>query len=275
MKKIFTVLLPLLVLLVYPNIGNTKVNLPSELTGLTKIEVSVDQGSDVILLTKRGGGGSRSFRSSPRRSTPTRTTPEKKSTWGNKSKNKSISGSRNKKTPTKKSALSKKKTTTKGKKTVAKKTKRKLSKADKKLAAKAKKSGKYHKDRKSARADFKKKNAAKYTSKYKTKPATRPSHIPPSTMVNGTSVNINYNAGYGGYGYMMGGRWMMYDMMTDMIMIDAMMNRTGYVVASELGRPYPIIGPGQYLWNVLLTIIFIIAIAAIIVALTRKGSTDV
>jgi len=214
MKKIFK-LLPLLLvlLLVCPNTGSSNTRSIEELSNITMLEIPADQGDDIILARRGGGGGSRSFRSRPSRPT-SRRTPTK-----------SLSGKRNKKISPNKS-------------TVAKKTapKRKLSKADKKLANKARKSGKYHNDRKSARADFKKKNAKKYTSSYKTKPATRPSHIPATTSVNGANVNINYNVGMGGYGYMgIGGQWMAYSMMSDVIMMDRMMHRSGYVVATEHG----------------------------------------
>lgn len=37
---------------------------------------------------------------------------------------------------------------------------------------------------------------------FKSEPSTRPSYIPQSTNVNGRPVNITYNQGYGGYGYM-------------------------------------------------------------------------
>lgn len=286
MKKIFKLLLPLLVLLlIYPNIGSANFNPGDELSDLIRIETQVDQGSDVITIARRGGGGgSRSFRSSPSRSggsswgrskSTTKSSPKKSTGWGNKSK-RSISGNRNK---TKKETVTKKKTTTKKPKKTKKaevkkqKTKRKLSRADKKLAAKAKKEGKYHKDRKSARADFKKKHAAKYTSKYKTKPATRPTHIPQTTMVAGVSYNVSYNPGFGGYGYYgPSGAWMMYDMMTDIAMMDMMMRRTGYVVATDIGTPVAVRTVGaHYLLNFIYFMIFCLVLVAIIAAI-RKGS---
>lgn len=93
------------------------------------------------------------------------------------------------------------------------------SKADKKAYAKAKANGTTFKDRKSAAADFKKKNAAKYGSTYGSKPATRPGHIPQTTMVGGTRTTIIYNQTHGGYGYMSPlGTWMMYNAMTDVAM---------------------------------------------------------
>ena len=92
-------------------------------------------------------------------------------------------------------------------------------KADRDLYAKAKAKGTTFKDRKSAAADFKKKNAAKYSSKYASKPTTRPGHIPPIYASGGTTYNVSYNQGYGGYGYMgPSGSWIMYNAMADVAM---------------------------------------------------------
>jgi len=270
MKKIFSLLLPLLVLfLLFPNIGSANNYSLEELNNLIIVEAQTiepipepipsHQSDESIILARRGGGGSRSFRSSPRRTTP-KAAPK---TWGNKNK-KSISGSRT--TPKGNGLKLKKQPPKKAASKYKGKSKRKLSKADQKTAAKARKAGKYHKDRKSARADFKKKNAGKYTSSYKTKPATRPAHVPQTTMVGGRSVNISYNVGFGGYGHMgPSGSWMMYNMMSDMIMMDTMMNRTGYVVASEHGTMVPIRGLGYYL----LTLVYLSVIAVVIIAIIQ------
>ena len=151
-----------------------------------------------------------------------------------------------------------------------KRTKRKLSKADQKLAKKAKLAGKHHPDRKTARADFKKKYAKQYTSTYKTKPATRPAHIPQTYRApGGTTYNISYNPGYGGYGYMGPSGWMMYDMMTDMVMMDAMMNRQGYFIAGEHGAVVPIRGPGYYVGVIFG--IFVVFFVVLIIIIWIKG----
>lgn len=94
----------------------------------------------------------------------------------------------------------------------------------------AKTSGKAFTTKDAAVADFKAKSAAKYTSTYKTEPATRPSHIPTTTTVGGSNVNVSYNSQYGGYGYMHPtlGTWMMYDMISDAAMMGVMMQRDGY-----------------------------------------------
>lgn len=174
-------------------------------------------------LWARGRGRSRSV-SRPssgrtiKRTTPSRRSGRPKKTWGSKS-------TTPKKAPTRKKWGSSKAPTKKATST----SKRKMSAADKKLAAKAKKNGTSYKDRKSAVTAFKQKNATKYTSRYKTKPTTRPAHIPQTTMVGGVSYNVTYNQQYGGYGHMSPlGTWIMYDMFMDAAMTDRMMRTAGY-----------------------------------------------
>lgn len=95
------------------------------------------------------------------------------------------------------------------------------------------KNGTAFKTKAEAQKDFKSKYASKYTSKYDKEPATRPSHIPQTSQVDGKTVNITYNQASGGYGYWGGGgpglgTFIMYDMMSDAIMMNAMMNNQGY-----------------------------------------------
>lgn len=99
----------------------------------------------------------------------------------------------------------------------------------------AKTSGKAFTTKSAAEADFKAKSAAKYTSTYKSEPTTRPSHIPTTTTVGGSNVNVSYNSQYGGYGYMHPslGTWMMYDMISDAAMMGVMMQRDGYYVGAQ------------------------------------------
>ena len=103
----------------------------------------------------------------------------------------------------------------------------------------AKTSGKAFTSKDAAVADFKAKSAAKYTSTYKTEPATRPTHIPMTTTVGGSNVNVSYNSQYGGYGYMHPtlGTWMMYDMISDAAMMSTMMRNDGYYV----GQPSTVV----------------------------------
>lgn len=162
------------------------------------------------LFARSRGGGSRSF------SRPSRSAPSKSTRSAPKSK------------PRPKATAVKSKTT-KPKTSKRATTAPKRSAAQQKSYEAAKKNGTAFKSKSAATAAFKSKNASKYTSKYASKPATRPSHVPQTTMVGGSSVNINYNVGRGGYGYTNSlGAFIMYDMMSDAIMMNRMMSRSNY-----------------------------------------------
>ena len=79
---------------------------------------------------------------------------------------------------------------------------------------------------------FKTQNSSKYTTKFAAEPKEKPSYIPNATTVGGKTVNITYNQSHGGYGYMhpVTGAWMMYDVMSDMVMMNALMSNHGYHV---------------------------------------------
>ena len=101
----------------------------------------------------------------------------------------------------------------------------------------ASKSGTAFKTREAAVADFKTKNATKYTSTYISEPATRPSHIPTSYSSGGRSYTVIYNQSYGGYGYWNGGgpglgTFLLYNMMADSLMRDRMMAQQNYYVGN-------------------------------------------
>lgn len=66
-------------------------------------------------------------------------------------------------------------------------------------------------------SDFKAKNANKYPTTFDTKPATRPSYIPPVTTYNGQPRNIEYNPATRSYGFFDDlGKFMIYDAITDL-----------------------------------------------------------
>ena len=92
----------------------------------------------------------------------------------------------------------------------------KRSAAQQKSYEAAKKNGTSFKSKNAAVSGFKSNDKMKqqYTSKYTSRPSSRPSHIPSTYNRGGNTYNVNYNAGYGGYGYMHGGSWMAYDFMT-------------------------------------------------------------
>ncbi len=207
-------------------------------------------------FAQRRGGGSRG---SSRRSTPRRTvskpTPKRQTTAKKDTKKKSDFGSA---TKSKKSAAANKKTT----------------KADVKAYEKAKASGKHGATRADAAKKFrndpkaKAAMAKKYPSKYATKPATRPGHIPPSYASGGTTYNINYNAGFGGYGYMGPlGAWIAYDIMahSSQSHMNMMMMNSGYRYG-----PAPVYRSGGMF--ILSGVFGIVAVGAVIVIVTRSKS---
>lgn len=126
----------------------------------------------------------------------------------------------------------------------------------------AKTSGKAFTDQKSASSDFKNKYASKYTNKFDKEPATRPSYIPQSTNVGGQNVNITYNSTHGGYGYMHPtlGTWIMYDMMSDAVMMSSMMRHEGYYV----GAPPAVYGYPSGASIFFTTLIIIVAVVVVI-----------
>jgi hypothetical protein len=131
----------------------------------------------------------------------------------------------------------------------------------------AKTSGKAFTTKDAAVADFKAKSAAKYTSTYKTEPTTRPSHIPTTTTVGGSNVNISYNSQYGGYGYMHPslGTWMMYDMISDAAMMGVMMQRDGYYVGAQPAVIHHSSGGG----NILIIVVFCTILAIVCIFIMR------
>jgi hypothetical protein len=73
------------------------------------------------------------------------------------------------------------------------------------------------------------KKGGQYTAHYDKEPAARPTHIPQT--VGGSNVTVVYNSQYGGYGYMHPtlGTWMMYDMLSDAVMLNAIANQHHHV----------------------------------------------
>lgn len=118
--------------------------------------------------------------------------------------------------------------------------------------------------REEAVKEFKKTHASTYTSKYKTEPKIRPKHIPNTTNVGGSNVNINYNSGYGGYGYThpITGAWIMYDMMSDAVMMNAMMSN----------HYSPIVYTGYYStsWMLIFPVLFIVCLVVLLIWKIQK-----
>lgn len=106
---------------------------------------------------------------------------------------------------------------------------------DKAIYEKAVKNGTVFKTKDEAISSFKTTHGAKYTSTFPKEPVTRPTYIPQTTTVGGRSYNVTYNQDRGGYGYMNSlGTWMMFDAMTDAVVMSSLMNNHGYYH----GSPY-------------------------------------
>lgn len=86
--------------------------------------------------------------------------------------------------------------------------------------------------------DFKAKNANKYPTTFDTKPATRPSYIPPTTNYNGTNRPIEYNPATRSYGFFDDlGKFMIYDAITDIALNNFKNDEKIYVQnVSELNK---------------------------------------
>lgn len=111
----------------------------------------------------------------------------------------------------------------------------KRSAADQKLYSKAAANGTAFKSKSTATKDFANKYEKQYTQKPtpgNPAPSKRPDHIPETTSVGGKTYNVTYNVNQGGYGYWSGGpgigTWMMYDAMSDAVMMSVLMQRHQY-----------------------------------------------
>ncbi len=205
--------------------------------------------SDVF--ARRGGGSRSSSRSSSRSTTKSRPTTSKSRPSAVKPSTKST------------------KSVSKGRTTTAPK----RSAAQQKSFESSKKNGTSKMTKTQSMDKFKNDPAmkSKYTSKYSSKPATRPSHVPATTRVGNTNVNINYNSSMGGYGYMNTlGAFIMYDMMSDALMRDRMMTNNGYLYA---GHPNVAVvhtrGGFGLIW-VLLGLVGVVIIVGIIVVAAKN-----
>lgn len=128
-------------------------------------------------------------------------------------------------------------------------------------------SGKAFPTRTAAVNDFKAKNASTYTSKYASEPATRPDHIPQTYKSGGNTYNITYDRSAGGYGYWNGGgpglgTFLLYDAMSDAIMTDHLMSRSGYYVGAA-----PVVGhsAGHIFLMCLIVVIILCGIIGILI----------
>ena len=218
--------------------------------------------AEVSAKYRSSGSSGSSFRSS---SSKSYSKPSSSSKYSSSSKPKSTTSS------SKYSSSSKPKTVTKPKPMTFKSPKEKAA------YEKAKKSGTAFSSKADAQKAFKEKHADKYKSTYATKPATRPDHIPQTTTgPNGNTYNITYNQNQGGYGYTNSlGAFIMYDAMSDAVMMSALMSRNNYVVHADHGKTvthtvhHSSGGPSG--WAVLWTIVIVFAVIGFIVFILVKA----
>jgi hypothetical protein len=124
----------------------------------------------------------------------------------------------------------------------------------------ARANGTTYRTRQQAEQTFVSRNSSQFPSRYASQPATRPGHVPQSTRVDGRNVNVAYNAGLGGYGYLHPslGTWVLYSAMTDAAMLGLLMSRQGYYYGPAPGAYYG--GRTSGFWTGLMMIGIIFAI---------------
>jgi hypothetical protein len=83
--------------------------------------------------------------------------------------------------------------------------------------------------------DFQQKHAKDYPSTFRSEPSQRPSHIPGQTAINGRNYPVQYDSNQGGYGSWVGNRWMGYSVMSDAIMLNALMGQRNYAYGDGYG----------------------------------------
>jgi hypothetical protein len=129
--------------------------------------------------------------------------------------------------------------------------------------------GTAYKSKAQAIASFKSQNANKYPTKYAVEPTIRPSHIPRTTIVGGSTHVVVYNRGFGGYGYFIGPIWYPYYPLADAAMLGVLMANSGHAYS------YPVGNTTVYRsdidgWCVLWTIIGIFGVAAAAVLIVQR-----
>lgn len=124
--------------------------------------------------------------------------------------------------------------------------------------------------RQQAEQAFVSRNSSQYPSRYSTQPSSRPAHIPQSTRVDGRNVNVAYNAGLGGYGYLHPtlGTWVLYSAMADAAMLGLLMSNRGYYYGPAPGAYYG--GRPSGFWTGLMVIAIILAVFFVMRAGSRR-----
>ncbi len=103
----------------------------------------------------------------------------------------------------------------------------------------AKQNGTLYSNKSQAQSAFRNKYSKQYGSKFASKPSRRPDYIPNSTTVKGRQYPISYNSQYGGYGYLNAlGTFVLYDALSDTLMMNRLMNQNGYYYGGGMRGGY-------------------------------------
>ena len=132
----------------------------------------------------------------------------------------------------------------------------------------AKRNGSLFSSKTEASQAFKSRYAKDYTSTFASEPSVRPSYIPGSAYVGGRNVNIMYNPGLGGYGYIHPslGTWMLFDALANTAMLDHAMSSRGYYWG---GAPV-YVSHGPSFFGLAFAVLALLLIAALIVRIVRR-----
>ena len=124
--------------------------------------------------------------------------------------------------------------------------------------------------RQQAEQAFVGRNSSQYPSRFSSRPSSRPAHIPQNTRVDGRNVNVTYNAGLGGYGYLHPtlGTWVLYSAMADAAMLGVLMSNRGYYYGPPPGAYYG--GRPSGFWTGLMVIAIILAVFFVMRAGSRR-----
>ena len=124
--------------------------------------------------------------------------------------------------------------------------------------------------RQQAEQAFISRNSSQYPSRYASQPSSRPGHIPQTTRVDGRNVNVTYNAGLGGFGYLHPtlGTWVLYSAMADAAMLSLLMSNNHYYYGPGPGSYYA--GRTSGFWTGLMVIAIILAVFFVIRAGSRR-----
>jgi hypothetical protein len=122
---------------------------------------------------------------------------------------------------------------------------------------------------------FRKNNADKYPTKFASEPVSRPSYVPKTTIVNGSTHTIIYDRGHGGYGYFIGPVWYPYSPMYDVAMVSMLMANSGphyHYVSTPSGGSTTIVQEPLSVSGVIGIIAGIAIVSVLFIWLVRRNS---